>query len=127
MKIVFFNRSLMSGGIEKCIETLTYYLHQNYEIEIVYSHDDKLDPHIVKILSKYAKVTHLENKKIECDICIFCYLYFDYEQIVSQIIAKTYFCWIHSQPRALDNCLLDNRKICRKSIRIYLCFRRNKK
>lgn len=117
----------MSGGIEKCIETLTYYLHQNYEIEVVYSHDDKLDPHIVKILSKYAKVTHLENKKIECDICIFCYLYFDYEQIISQIIAKTYFCWIHSQPRALDNCLLDNRRICRKSIRIYLCFRRNKK
>ena len=40
MKVVFFNRSLMSGGIEKCIELLSYYLHQKHEIEIVYSHDD---------------------------------------------------------------------------------------
>lgn len=110
MKIVFFNRSLMSGGIEKCIELLSCELYQNYEIEIVYSHEDKLDPHIVEILSQYGTVTKLENQTIECDICIFCYLYFDYDTIMGHIKAKTYFCWIHSQPRALENCLLDNTK-----------------
>ena len=36
----------MSGGIEKCIELLSSELYQDHEIEIVYSHEDKLDPHI---------------------------------------------------------------------------------
>ncbi len=114
MKIVFFNRSLMSGGIEKCIELLSSELYQEHEIEIVYSHEDKLDPHIVEILSKYGTVTKLENQTIKCDICIFCYLYFDYDVIMSHINAKSYFCWIHSQPRALDNCLLDNENFVRR-------------
>ena len=107
-KIVFFNRSLMSGGIEKCLETLMPYLNKEYEIEVVYSHDDKLDPHIVEILSKYAKITHLQDNVIKCDICVFCYMYFDYEQIMNQIVAKDYWAWIHSRPRELENCLLDN-------------------
>ena len=113
-KIVFFNRSLMSGGIEKCLETLMPYLNKEYEIEIVYSHDDKLDPHIVEILSKYAKITHLQENVIKCDVCVFCYMYFNYEQIMSQIIAKDYWAWVHSKPRELENCLLDNHNYVQK-------------
>ena len=76
MKIVFFNRSLMSGGIEKCIELLSEYLYEDNKIEIAFSHTDKLDMHIVDRFKKYAEVTMLENKVIECDLCIFCNIYF---------------------------------------------------
>ena len=120
LKIVFLNRSLMSGGIEKCIELLTLYLNKNHEIEILYLNDDKLDENMVKILSRYAKVSKLEGQIIKCDVCIFCYLYFDYNKIINQILAKKYWCWIHSKPRELPNCILDNKKcICRTSE--YIC------
>ena len=88
LKIVFLNRSLMSGGIEKCIELLTLYLNKNHEIEILYLNDDKLDKNMVRILSRYAKVSKLEDQIIKCDVCIFCYLYFDYNKIINQILAK---------------------------------------
>lgn len=110
MKIVFFNRTLMSGGIEKCIELLSQYLYQNNEIEIVFSHADKLDEHIVKILQQYAKITLLEEKQVQCDVCVFCNIYFD-EKIMEQIKANQYFLWIHSKPREMPNCVLDNKKI----------------
>lgn len=110
MKIVFFNRSLMSGGIEKCIELLSEYLYEDNKIEIVFSHTDKLDMHIVDRFKKYAEVTMLENKVIECDLCIFCNIYFD-EKIMDQIKANKYFLWIHSKPREMPNCVLDNKKI----------------
>ena len=120
LKIVFLNRSLMSGGIEKCIELLTLYLNKNHEIEILYLNDDKLDENMVKILSRYAKVSKLEGQIIKCDVCIFCYLYFDYNKIINQILAKKYWCWIHSKPRELPNCILDNKEcICRTSE--YIC------
>ena len=120
LKIVFLNRSLMSGGIEKCIELLTLYLNKNHKIEILYLNDDKLDKNMVRILSRYAKVSKLEDQIIKCDVCIFCYLYFDYNKIINQILAKKYWCWIHSKPRELPNCILDNKEcICRTSE--YIC------
>lgn len=119
MKIVFFNRTLMSGGIEKCIELLSQYLCQDNELEIVISHTDKLDEHIVNILQQYAKVTLLEEKNIQCDICIFCNIYFD-EKIMEQIKADKYFLWIHSKPREMPNCVLDNKKIVDKIDR-FIC------
>ena len=63
-KIVFFNKTLLSGGIEKCIETLSRYIHKNYELEICYYDDSKLDMNIVNILSKYAKITKLEERLV---------------------------------------------------------------
>ena len=35
MKIIFYNETLMSGGIEKCIELLTNYLYPQHEIEFI--------------------------------------------------------------------------------------------
>ena len=108
-KIVFFNKTLLSGGIEKCIETLSRYIHKNYELEICYYDVSKLDMNIVNILSKYAKITKLEEGVVvDCDVCIWCYLYFDYLKMKSMINAKEYICWIHSMPRILPDCLLDN-------------------
>ena len=108
-KIVFFNKTLLSGGIEKCIETLSRYLYKDYELEICFYDDSKLDMNIVNILSKYAKITKLEeNTVVDCDICIWCYLYFDYQKMKSLINAKEYICWIHSMPRILPDCLLDD-------------------
>ena len=120
LKIVFLNRSLMNNKKKKCIELLTLYLNKNHEIEILYLNDDKLDENMVKILSRYAKVSKLEGQIIKCDVCIFCYLYFDYNKIINQILAKKYWCWIHSKPRELPNCILDNKEcICRTSE--YIC------
>ena len=108
-KIVFFNKTLLSGGIEKCIETLSRYLYKDYELEICFYDDSKLDLIIVNILCKYAKITILEdNTVVDCDICIWCYLYFDYQKMKSLINAKEYICWIHSMPRILPDCLLDD-------------------
>ena len=36
MKIVFYNETLLSGGIEVSIKNLIDYLSQNHEKEIVY-------------------------------------------------------------------------------------------
>ena len=108
-KIVFFNKTLLSGGIEKCIETLSRYIYKNYELEICYYDDSKLDMNIVNILSKYAKITKLnEDTVVNCDVCIWCYLYFDYKEMKKKIKANEYICWIHSMPRILPDCLLDN-------------------
>lgn len=106
-KIVFYNVTLLAGGIEKAIEALSSHLYKDYEIDIVYTDESKLDNKIVSILSKYAKVYKLTGE-IECDVCIWCRLYFDYELLKSLIHAKKYIAWIHSKPRALENCLLDN-------------------
>ena len=108
-KIVFFNKTLLSGGIEKCIETLSRYIYKDYELEICYYDDSKLDMNIVNILSKYAKITKLEDDTVvNCDVCIWCYLYFDYSEMKKKIKANEYICWIHSMPRILPDCLLDN-------------------
>ncbi|MGN1337978.1 MAG: glycosyltransferase [Candidatus Coprovivens sp.] len=109
-KIVFYNKTLISGGIEKCIESLSKYIYKDYELEVCYIDDSILDPNIVNIISKYAKVTKLEDgMSIECDICVWAYLYFDYYKIKNMIHAKEYICWIHSMPRILPDCLLDNK------------------
>ena len=109
MKVVFYNKFLLSGGIEKCIELLSKYIYKDYEIEVVYSDTSKLDPNIVNILEKYAKVYEIKaGMNIECDVCIWCYLYFDYYMLKNIIHAKKYIAWIHSMPRILPDCLLDN-------------------
>lgn len=108
MKIVFYNRTLLSGGIEKCIELLSKSIYRDFEIDIVYTHTEKLDPNIVEVLSRYANVYQLNDKVVECDVAIWCYLYFDYEQLKKQIRAKKNIAWIHSMPRILPDCLLDN-------------------
>ena len=109
MKIVFFNKTLISGGIEKCIETLSSYIYKNYELEVVYTDDTILDNNIVRILSQYAKVYKVEdNMHITCDICVWCYLYFDYPKLKSIIKANKYVAWIHSMPRILPDCRLDD-------------------
>ena len=109
MKIVFYNESLLSGGIEKCLEVLSERLTPEHEIEIVYVDDKKLDPNIVKILSKNAYVHKLSDDEIVTgDICIYCRIYLDSEYLTSHIKAKTNILWIHSKPRELPNCILDN-------------------
>lgn len=109
MKIVFYNKSILSGGIEKCIELLSKEIYKNYELEVVYTDESRLDMNIVNILNKYAKVYKIEeDMKVECDICIWCYLYFDYKKLKNIICAKRYITWIHSMPRILPDCLLDN-------------------
>ncbi len=109
MKVVFFNKSLISGGIEKCLELLGEYLYKDYELEIVYTDTSILDPNIVDILSRYAKVYQVEDgMQINCDICVWCYLYFDYPRLKSIIHAKEYIAWIHSMPRILPECRLDD-------------------
>ena len=51
MKIVFYNKTLLSGGIEKCIELLSKEIYRDYEIDIVYTVDDILDG-----LNNYTKL-----------------------------------------------------------------------
>lgn len=109
MKIVFYNKTLISGGIEKCLELLTKEIYKNYDIDIVYTDDSILDPNIVNILKQYANVYKLENQTIICDVCVWCYLYFDYKKLKQLIKAKKNIAWIHSMPRILPNCLLDDR------------------
>ncbi len=109
MKIVFFNKTLISGGIEKCIENLSKYLYKDYELEVVYTDDSILDQNIVNILSRYAKVYKIEdNMEINCDVCVWCYLYFDYPKLKQIIKANKYIAWIHSMPRILPECRLDD-------------------
>lgn len=121
MKIVFYNKTLISGGIEKCLEILGECIHKEYELEIVYTDDSILDPNIVEILSKYAKVYKIERgMNIDCDLCVWCYLYFDYKLVKSIIKAKEYITWIHSMPRILPDCLLDNEVFIRDSSK-FIC------
>ena len=109
-KIVFFNKTLISGGIEKCIELLTKELYGKYEMEVYYFDDTIVDQNIVNIISKYAKVAKIEDDmNINCDVCIWCYLYFDYYKYKNIIHADKYISWIHSMPRILPDCLLDNK------------------
>ncbi len=109
MKIVFFNKTLISGGIEKCLELLGKYIYEDYELEIVYTDESILDPNIVKILERYARVYKIEDDmKIECDLCVWSYLYFDYPRLKNIIKAKEYIAWIHSMPRILPDCRLDD-------------------
>lgn len=108
MKIVFYNKTLISGGIEKCLELLTKEIYQNYDIDIVYTDDSILDPNIVNILKKYANVYKIEEQTINCDVCVWCYLYFDYKKLKNLIRARKNIAWIHSMPRILPNCLLDD-------------------
>ena len=61
------------------------------------------------MLKKYVKVSCIdEYESYECDICIWCTLYFDYEKAKKIIRAKKNYAWVHSMPRAFENCLLDN-------------------
>ena len=108
MKIVFYNKTLLSGGIEKCIELLSKEIYRDYEIDIVYTVDDILDENIVNILKQYANVYKIEDQIIECDVMVWCYLYFDYHKLKKQIKAKKNIAWIHSMPRILPDCLLDD-------------------
>ena len=109
MKVVFYNKTLISGGIEKCLELLSKEIYKDYDIDIVYTDDSILDPNIVNILKQYANVYKLENNIIECDVCVWCYLYFDYKNLKKLIKAKKNIAWIHSMPRILPDCLLDNK------------------
>lgn len=109
-KIVFFNKTIISGGIEKCIETLSKQIYKKYELEVCYIDDSIVDENIVNIISQYAKITKIEDQSsINCDICVWCYLYFDYHKLKNIIHAKEYICWIHSMPRILPDCLLDDK------------------
>ena len=109
MKIVLFNKTLISGGIEKCIENLTKQLKGKYEFEVYYFDDSIVDQNIINIISQYAKVSKItDGMKIKCDICVWCYLYFDYYKYKNMIEASKYIAWIHSMPRILPDCLLDN-------------------
>lgn len=107
MKIVFYNLTLIVGGIEKALEILIEELSKENEIHIVYTETRILDERVIKILSKNAKVYQL-TEPIECDICVWCRIYFDYYNIKNLIRAKKYISWVHSKPRELENCLLDN-------------------
>lgn len=108
MKVVFYNRTLLSGGIEKCIELLSKSIYKDFEIDIVYNHSEKLDPNIVEVLSRYGNVYKLDDKIVECDVAIWCSLYFEYHDLKKQVIAKKNMAWIHSMPRILPDCLLDD-------------------
>jgi len=110
MKIVFYNKTLLSGGIEKCLELLSKEIYKDYEIDIIYTVDDILDENIVNILKKYANVYKIEDQIIECDVMVWCYLYFDYHKLKKQIKAKKNIAWIHSMPRILPDCLLDDKE-----------------
>ncbi len=109
MKIVFYNETLLSGGIEKCIETLIDNLYKFYDIEIVYIDDTKLDNTVMKILSKHAYVHKLDLKScIYADICVWCRLYIDYDKLKNSIQANRNFLWVHSKPLDLPNNVLKN-------------------
>lgn len=110
MKIVFYNKTLLSGGIEKCLELLSKEIYKDYEIDIIYTVDDILDPNIVNILKQYANVYKIEDQIIECDVMVWCYLYFDYHKLKKQIKTKKNIAWIHSMPRILPDCLLDDKE-----------------
>jgi len=110
LKIVFYNKTLLSGGIEKCLELLSKEIYKDYEIDIIYTVDDILDENIVNILKKYANVYKIEDQIIECDVMVWCYLYFDYHKLKKQIKAKKNIAWIHSMPRILPDCLLDDKE-----------------
>lgn len=111
MKIVFYNETLLSGGIEKCIEGLLEYLYPKYEIEIVYTDEKKLDLNIVNQLKEKAHIHKLgETETIKADVCIWCRLYMDYNTLKKQIIAKKNILWVHSKPREKENCILDNKE-----------------
>ncbi len=115
MKITFYNTSLLSGGIEKCIELFSKDLGKDYEIEIVYTDDKKLDQNIVHVLSKNAYVHKLApDEIINTDICIWCRLYFDWKTLTKQIVAKRNLLWVHSKPRVLPNCILDDNEFMKK-------------
>ena len=109
MKIVFYNETIISGGIEKCLELLSQYLKLDYEVEIIYKDDTNLDLNIVNILSQYAYVHKLNDGDIvKADICVWCRIYLDIKNLTKQILADRYLLWVHSKPFALDNCVLDN-------------------
>lgn len=109
MKIVFYNETIMSGGIEKCIETLIEYLGKNHDIEIVYTDENKVNPDVVKLLQRRAYVHKLNpDDKVIADVCIWCRLYMDYTTLSKNIIASKNILWIHSRPREKQNCILDN-------------------
>lgn len=111
MKIVFYNESILSGGIEKCIELLSKSLPSDYEIEVVYVDDTVADKNIIEVLSKNASVHKLEdNEIINADICVWCRIYLDYAKLSKQIVAKRNILWVHSKPRALPNCILDDKE-----------------
>ena len=109
MKIVFYNETILSGGIEKCIESFASYFYNEYDIEIVYIDEKKIDSSVVEVLEKYATVHKLEKDEvIETDICIWCRLYIDYEDLRKRIKAIKNYLWVHSRPREKQNCILDN-------------------
>ena len=109
MKIVFYNETILSGGIEKCIESFASYFSNDYDIEIVYIDEKKLDSSVIEVLEKYATVHKLKKDEvIEADICIWCRLYMDYDKLKNQIKANKNYLWVHSRPRERQNCILDN-------------------
>lgn len=108
-KVVFFNKSIISGGIEKCIEILASQLYKNYEIYVYYFDETPNDPNVINLISRYAKVQKIEDDmSVDCDVCVWCFLYFDYNKYKKLIHAKKYISWIHSIPRILPDCVLDN-------------------
>lgn len=120
-KIVFVNKTLLMGGIEKSLEFLVKDLRKYFDIEIIYLTNENLDEMIVNKLKKYVKVSCIdEYENIECDICIWCTLYFEYEHVKKIIKAKKSYAWVHSMPRAFENCLLDNEEFV-KDIDKFIC------
>lgn len=111
MKIIFYNETILSGGIEKCIESFVTVFSNKYDIEIVYIDEKKLDNKVEEVLKKYATVHKLEeDEKIEADICVWCRIYMDYSKLKQQIKAKKNYLWVHSEPRKIQNCILDNKE-----------------
>ena len=115
-KIIIYNETLISGGIEKCIELLSKSLCNKYIIDVVYINESNiLDENIINIISKYANVYQLkDNEKVYGDVCIFSRLYLNKERLMNQIVANKYLLWAHSKPRALDNCVLDDKDFINK-------------
>ncbi len=109
-KIIIYNETLLSGGIEKCIELLITEFHQRYEFEIVYLNESgMLDITVENRLKKYANVHKLSPEDVvEGDICLWCRSYMDWRRLFKQIHAKKNYLWVHSKPREDDNSLLDD-------------------
>lgn len=111
MKILFYNTNILMGGIEKSIEFLCKELYLKNDIEIVYENKSTLDITVCNMLSKYSTISHIDDKSFfECDICIYCNTYFNYDFVSKKIHSKKKICWIHSKPYEHSNSLLNNNK-----------------
>lgn len=112
MKIVFYNETLLSGGIETSMQALIDYLCNYHEIEVVYIDETKLNPEIVNGLKEKAYVHKINpDEIIEADVCIWCRLYMNYHYLKQFINAKRNYLWVHSLPYEDSNCILEDKDV----------------